>query len=149
MNPQDASSFRAIRQKEKPLVALVIFMTALYSVLSIFRHWHFMTNTADLGNFDQMVWHYSRFEAPASTNLGLDNSLGDHFSPILALCAPLFWIYPHAEILLAAQAFLFAVTMIPIFFFSEKRIGRKQSYCLLIAFMFFWGVQHTIEYDFH
>jgi uncharacterized membrane protein len=76
--------------KDKPLWGLVFFCIGAYSALSILNHMHFNSNANDFGNFDQMVWHYSRFEAPGCTQLGLTNCLGDHFSPILALCAPLF-----------------------------------------------------------
>jgi len=149
MNPQDANSHQTVWYKEKLLLFLVFFMSVLYSVLSILRHSHFGSNTWDLGLFDQMVWHYSRFEAHASTSMLLQNSLGDHFSPILALCAPLYWLYPHAETLLVVQAVLFAAALIPIFLFTEKRLGRRQAYCFVASFIFFWGVQDTIEFDFH
>jgi uncharacterized membrane protein len=147
MNPQPV--FKTLWLKEKPLIALVVFTSVLYSVLSILRHWHFGSNTYDLGLFDQMVWHYSRFEAPASTSMLLQNSLGDHFSPVLALCAPLYWLFPHVETLLVVQAVLFGVTLIPLFLFCKKRVGRNQAYCLAVAFIFFWGVQNTTGYDFH
>ncbi len=149
MNPQDANSQPNVWYKEKLLLFLVLFMSVFYSVLSILRHLHFGSNTWDLGIFDQMVWHYSRFEAPASTSKLLQNDWGDHFSPVVALCGPLYWVYPHAETLLVAQAVLFAMALIPIFLFIEKRLGRNQAYCLAVAFIFFWGVQDTVEYDFH
>jgi uncharacterized membrane protein len=145
MNSQE----KVIWYKEKPLLVLVLFTAVLYSTLSILRHWHFGSNTWDLGLFDQMVWHYSRFEAPASTTMLLQNSLGDHFSPILALAAPLYWLWPRAETLLVLQAVLFAIAVIPVFLFAERKVGRTQAYCLAVAFIFFWGVQNTTEYDFH
>jgi uncharacterized membrane protein len=149
MRSADDPILKTIWHREKPLIVLMLLMFVMYSVLCILRHLHFQTSTRDFGNFDQMVWHYSRLEAPGCTDLGLRNSLGDHFSPILALCAPLFWIWPHAETLLVAQSFLFALSLLPIFLFSEKRIGRQPAYLLAISFIFFWGVQHTIEYEFH
>ena len=147
MNPQQVP--QTVWYKEKPLLALVLFTSILYSVLSILRHWHFGSNAYDLGLQDQMAWHYSRFEAPASTSMLLQNGLGDHFSPILALCAPLYWLFPYAETLLVTQAVLFGVTLIPVFLFCKKRVGRNQAYCLAAAFIFFWGVQNTTGYDFH
>jgi hypothetical protein len=54
MNPQDANSFRSICLKEKPFIALVIFMSVLYSVLSIIRHWHFASNGWNPGLFGQI-----------------------------------------------------------------------------------------------
>jgi hypothetical protein len=46
----------------------------------------------DLVIFDQAIWHLSRFERPESTVRGLSNLFGDHFHPLIALFAPLYWI---------------------------------------------------------
>jgi uncharacterized membrane protein len=149
MPSTNENCFRVVWQKEKPLLGLMLLITVMYSVFSIVNHLHFDSNAWDLGNFDQMVWHYSRFEAPACTQLGLANCLGDHFSPILALCAPLFWVYPHVEILLAAQVLLIALSLIPLFLFAERKVGRSQAYALATAYSIFWGIQSTIRSDFH
>ena len=94
----------ATRRVSRPLLAIVAAFAAAYSVLGLFRHWHFGTGF-DLAIFDQAVWHMSRFETPASTISGYSNILGDHFYPILALFAPLYWIAPAPETLIVAQAF--------------------------------------------
>ncbi len=66
----------------------------MYSDMSLFRHWHFQSNAFDLGNLDQAIWHYSRFERPECTIMSKWTYLGDHFHPILALFVPLFWVFP-------------------------------------------------------
>jgi uncharacterized membrane protein len=73
--------------------------TAAYALISLFRHWRFGSGY-DLGIFDQAVWLMSRFEAPASTISGYAHIFGDHFSPVLILLAPLYWVAPAPETLL-------------------------------------------------
>lgn len=69
----------------------------------------------DLGIFDQAVRNYSGFRLPGSelksTHHGFPSDfsiLGDHFSPVLALLAPLYWIWDDPRVLLIAEAALFA-----------------------------------------
>jgi len=50
-----------------------------------------------LAIYDQAIWHLSRFERPASSIRGLPSVFGDHFHPIIALFAPLFWVAPSAR----------------------------------------------------
>ena len=76
------------------VVALAVLFTILYSLYGLFRHWHFGSSAYDLGIFDQVVWRLSRFETPGSSIRGFTHFLGDHFFPIVALFAPLYWIAP-------------------------------------------------------
>jgi uncharacterized membrane protein len=120
-----------------------------YALYGLFRHWHFGSSAYDLGIFDQAVWHLSRFEAPASSIRGFTNLLGDHFSPILAMFAPLYWIVPRPEMLIIAQAALFAVSIVPVFLFSRDRLPRGPAIALAIAYGLFWGLQRAAAFDVH
>jgi uncharacterized membrane protein len=132
---------------------LIILLAAfVYSSLSILRHLHFSSGAFDLGIFDQTIWLYSRFQAPYITmraNLLNEHALGDHFHPILILLAPLYWLTDRVEALLIAQALLFALAILPIFLFAEKRVGRRAAYLLALSYALFWGVQQAIVFDFH
>jgi uncharacterized membrane protein len=131
---------------------LVSIVGSAYSALSILRHRHFSSSAFDLGIFDQVIWLYSRFEAPYTTiraNRLDENILGDHFHPILILLAPIYWLTDRVEALLVAQAFLFAIAIFPIFFFTRKRLGSPAAYMFSISYAIFWGVQRAIEFDFH
>ncbi|HTC22674.1 MAG TPA: DUF2079 domain-containing protein [bacterium] len=126
-----------------------LLMSFLYSLLSLYRHWHFISYAWDLGIFDQAIWHYSRFEAPACTIRGFTNILGDHFTPILSLLAPFYWLLPRVEVLLVAQAVLFMLPLFPIFFFAQKRLGRGPAFAFCGAYSIFWGIQAAANFDFH
>ncbi|MFB7589715.1 DUF2079 domain-containing protein [Streptomyces sp. NPDC056169] len=69
----------------------------------------------DLGIFDQAVRAYAHFELPRSPIKNVHHEfppafslLGDHFTPALALLAPLYWVWDDPRVLLFAQAALFA-----------------------------------------
>lgn len=131
---------------------LVLFVTAAYASLSILRHWHFISSAYDLGLFDQAIWQLSRFNPPlisVRSNLLNENLFGDHFHPILILLAPVYWFTDRVEVLLAIQALLFAIAIVPIFLFTEKRLGRSGAYLCAFVYALFWGIHKAVEFDFH
>ncbi len=153
-NYEGASSFVkgvfARLRGRKLLLLLVLLATVAYSSVSILRHLHFESDW-DLAVFDQGVWQYSHLHAPIVTtrfNYPI-NQLGDHFHPIIALLAPLYWIVDNANALLVGQAFIIALSIIPVFLFTERRLGRKSAWILTLAYTIFWPIQRTIEFDFH
>ncbi|HSH31248.1 MAG TPA: DUF2079 domain-containing protein [Candidatus Saccharimonadales bacterium] len=134
--------------KALPYFVLGVF-ALLYASLSILKHLHFQSHAFDLGIFDQGIWHYSRFEAPASTIRGFDNLLGDHFHPILVLVAPLLWVWNDARALLILQALLFVLSALPIWWLADKHFGRLAAVLWSSAYLLFWGIQNAIAFDFH
>ncbi|MFI0975727.1 DUF2079 domain-containing protein [Streptomyces sp. NPDC021093] len=70
----------------------------------------------DFGLFDQAMRAYSRFELPRSPIKSVHHEyppefslLGDHFSPLIALAAPFYWLWNDPRVLLLVQAVLFAL----------------------------------------
>ncbi|MDQ2761626.1 MAG: DUF2079 domain-containing protein [Actinomycetota bacterium] len=133
--------------REPGLLALAGVIAMLDSVLSVVRYVHFLA-AYDLAIFDQVVWHYSRFEAPFSSIKG-ENLLGDHFHPLVAVLAPLYWVWSDPRMLLIAQSVLVAASIIPVFLFAAPRVGRAGAYLLAGAYGVFWGLQVGVLFDFH
>jgi uncharacterized membrane protein len=132
----------------EPLLLVIVGLTAvLEAIASVIRHVN-LGSGLDLAIFDQAVWHYSRFEAPFSSIHG-ENLLGDHFHPLVAVLAPLYWIWSDPRMLVIAQAALVAASIIPVFLFAEPRLGRVGAYLLAGAYALFWGTQVGALYDFH
>lgn len=129
------------------MVAAVLAVA--YAAYGVLRHWRFGSSGFDLGIFDQAVWHLSRFEAPASTISGFSNILGDHFYPIIALFAPLYWIAPAPETLIVAQAVLLAASNVPVYLFLRARLSSRLSLWLASAYGMSWGIQQTAAFDVH
>ena len=134
---------------EPALAAFVALAAIAYLVFSLVRYDQFSHSGFDLGIFDEVVWHYSRFEAPASSVKNLDYIWGDHFSPILALLAPLYWIWEDARVLLIAQALLLAAAAVPIFLYVRAKLSRLAAYLFALSYLAFWGVQSALSFDFH
>lgn len=136
--------------RAQPLLWLLVGgAVAAYTTYSLIRHNHFASGGFDLGIFDQTIWHYSRFEAPASSIKDVASILGDHFSPALALLAPLYWLWDDVRMLLITQALLVALAAVPIFVFCRARVGRAGALMLVASYLVFWGVQSAIGFDFH
>jgi uncharacterized membrane protein len=147
----EGSSLRELSRREPSLLVACAAAAVLYTVFSFLNHYHYNSGT-DLAIFDQAIWHYSRFEAPTSTFLspfGYDNILGDHFTPILVLLAPLYWIWENVGVLLIAQALLVAASIVPVFVFCRRRLGRTGAYLMALAYASFWGVASAVAFGFH
>jgi uncharacterized membrane protein len=128
---------------------LVVTFFLIYALIGLTRHWQFKSSAYDLGIYDQFLWHLSRFEPPASSVRGMANLFADHFHPILLLLVPAFWVAPAAETLITAQAFLFAISIVPVYLFANRMHGKGIALALSAAYGLFWGLQRAAEFDFH
>ncbi len=137
-------------RREPLLIVMAVFAAAGYSLYAIWEHNHFLTDF-DLAIADQAVWNYSLFQEPTITSIPPEavNMLGDHFSPILAALAPLYWIWEDPRMLLIAQGVLIAASIVPVFLFARERLGRLGAYLLCGGYALFWGVQAAVGFQFH
>ena len=139
----------AARSVSTPAVGLAIATAVAYVLVGLFRHWHFSSSAFDLGLFDQVVWHMSRFEAPASTVLGFANVFGDHFHPILYLFVPAYWLASGPETLIVVQSLVLGASVISVHAFARSRLSGRPAFALTSAYALFWGMQRTAWFDVH
>jgi uncharacterized membrane protein len=127
-----------------------VIFSALYGLLSIARYNRFADTSLDLGIFTEAVRHYAHFQAPIVDIKGTGfNLLGYHFSPIIALIAPAYWIYPSAATLLGAQAVLIGLSVLPLCRSAIKMLGRRKGIGLALAYGLSWGLQRAADNTFH
>lgn len=132
-----------------PGVAFAV-LAPLYALLSVMGHRQLRTSGFDLGIFVQQISSYAQFRAPTSDLLGTGyNTLGDHFSPITALLAPLYRVFPSPETLLVAQAVLFAAAVVPLSRWAVEQFGWVIGVVVAFAYGLSWGVQAALDFDFH
>jgi uncharacterized membrane protein len=141
--------------------ALTMLMAALYCVFALAQFYTFRTSSYDLVIFDEAVRSYSHFLPGTSIIKGLHNGfgpnfseLGDHWSPILAALAPLYWISSGPQTLLVAQAVLFALAIPPLWVFTRRAFGggRKATiaaYLVSVAYALSWPIASALAFDFH
>jgi uncharacterized membrane protein len=104
----------------------------------------------DLGIFEQVVRAYAHLRAPVSDLKGPGfDILGDHFSPVTALLAPAYRLFPSPVTLLVAQAALFALSAVPVTRAAARLLGRRRGLALGVAYGLSWGVQRAVDFDFH
>ncbi|HEU5155611.1 MAG TPA: DUF2079 domain-containing protein [Streptosporangiaceae bacterium] len=138
------------------VVALSGAAAVVYATYALLRFHTFLTGSYDLVIFDQAIRSYSRFHLPVSIVKGVHNGfgpdfavLGDHFSPILVLLAPLYWLWDDPRTLLLAQAVLFAAAIPPLWVFTRRELGRAAAYCVAAAYALSWPIASAIAFDFH
>ncbi len=142
-------SLRAVDGWVPVLTASLV--AALYTAVSVRRHVDLETSGFDLGIFTQDVrsWAELRFP-PVSTLKGPDfNRFGDHFSPILALVAPVYRVFPSAVTLLVVQALLLGVGVVPLMRFAYRRLGAPAMVVVGVAFGLSWGIANAADFEFH
>jgi uncharacterized membrane protein len=141
--------------------ALTALAAGLYSVFALAQYYTFKTSSYDLVIFDEAVRSYAHFMPGISIIKGLHNGfgphfsiLGDHWSPIVASLAPLYWIYNSPVTLLVAQAVLFALAIPPLWVFTRRAFGGGQkattaAYLVSVAYALSWPIASALAFDFH
>src|SRR5215471_17147716 len=143
-------------------VGVLTFLMAFgYSMFEWFINYTFGTASYDLVIFDQAVRSYAHFQPGISIIKGLHNFgnpnfsvLGDHWSPILAALAPLYWIYDSPVTLLMAQAVLFALAIPPVWLFTRRALGGGRNatigaYIVSVAYGLSWPIASAAAFNFH
>ena len=116
----------------KPRTLLWVAVAAYaagFGSLSILRHRAFTTGRYDLGNMVQTVWntahgHFLQMTGGDGVQI---SRLAAHFDPILAVFAPLWWIWPSPEMLLVVQAIAVALGAVPVFWLAHKHVGTERA----------------------
>jgi uncharacterized membrane protein len=123
-----------------------VVMGCLMAALSLFRHWHYLSHTFDLGFYVQDVWAIG--EGIWRNTVGGFHVFDDHFSPVLVLLAPL-GAGPTAEALLVVQAVAVASGMIPAFKLGSRYGGPSLGRLAVIWYGLSAAVWHAVAFDFH
>lgn len=114
-------------------------------------HFHQMRITSwDNAIFEQVVASYARLEAPVSEAKGPGyNILGDHWSPIDALIAPIYHVFPAAQTILLAQVVLIAISAVVVTLLATRVLGTARGAVLGVLYALSFGLQNGVEADFH
>lgn len=92
MNPPPFA-LRSERSAAFLLYTTATLVLVLFTLLAWQIHATFNTTAYDLGLFDQAFWRYSQFLPNFNTVRGM-GVMGDHFTPMSVIFAPLYWIWP-------------------------------------------------------
>jgi uncharacterized membrane protein len=160
---RDAARKPAARRTTHPLAVglLTLLAATAYSAFALTRFRTFQSASYDLVIFDQAVRSYAHLQPGISIMKGLHNGfgpdfsvLGDHWSPILATLAPLYWVSNTPVNLLVAQAVLFALAIPPVWMFTRRAFGggtkaTVAAYLVSASYALSWPIASAVGFDFH
>ena len=140
---------RLIRNHTAQAIALAIAYIIIASFISLLKHCSYHTYAFDLGIYAQTLKSTLDGNILYNSPEGM-NTLGYHFSPILFLLVPVFWLAPYVETLLVVQSI--ALGMSGYLVYKLARIQKLSHRTALFAEVLFlisplvWGVN---LFDFH
>lgn len=123
------------------LMLLALLFTVILSTFFINKHNAFNTRTYDFARFSQAIWNvlHGRF---LFTTIDYQSILGNHFSPYMALLAPLLLLWPDERVLLVAQVLSVAAAGL---FLALILYRRHQRLALLFLLAFYLNpAVHTL-----
>src|SRR5687767_11753460 len=100
----------------------------------------------------QAVWATAHGHPLRVTNLEGEqvSRLGSHVDPILVAFAPLWWIWPSPNMLLAAQAVAIALGALPVYWLARKHLGSERAGLgFALAYLLYPAVQWLTLAEFH
>lgn len=141
--------------------ALAAGLATLYALYLLTLHATLRDGMMDVAEFDQAISSYAHFTAPHSPFIGLGAvngsgalQLSDHFTPLLALLAPFYWIRDGPETLLIETAILAALPVIPMWIFARRAFAPSSSgtcaaYLIALGYGLSWPLQMALAFEFH
>lgn len=139
-------------------VALVgvatVGMAAMLRSLGLVRHHDLGSRNFDLGIFDNLVYHASLGHWQVTTFLRGDTFTSAHVAPFMQLLAPLYWLAPGPETLIAAQAVWLASGAVPAYRLATHTLGgdgwaRWVAVSLSLAYLMHPSLHGVALFDVH
>jgi uncharacterized membrane protein len=139
----------------RPLALLSLAVCAFaagMSALAVLQQQAFETGRFDVGNLTQAVWStaHGRFLEVTDLQGHQISRLGAHFDPLVALLAPLWWLWPSPSLLLVVQAVAVALGAVPVFLLARKHLGSDWAGLgFALVYLLYPPTQWLVVDDFH
>jgi uncharacterized membrane protein len=136
----------------KAVWAGMVAYAAGFGALAALEHRAFETGRFDLGNMVQAVWSTAHGRPLEITDLGGNeiNRLGAHVDPLLAVFAPVWWVWPSPTMLLVVQAVVLALGALPVYWLARKHLASERTAALFgLAYLLYPPVQWLALDEFH
>jgi uncharacterized membrane protein len=160
----------ARRPHVRGVFGLLLGIFLLQGGIGVQQFHQFQLGGYDLVIFDQGIRNYAHGNLPVSVFKDVQDAaqvspgyphpfsiLGDHFSPILVLLAPLYWVWNNPQVLVLAEAALFALAVPSVWVFTRRALLRVApprpaviaAYLVAAAFGLGWALQEASAVGFH
>lgn len=126
------------------LIYVAFFLRLSFSLLD-----NLGVRTYDLAIFDQATWIIAHGHTPFVTVRGL-HILAEHFSAVLYLLAPLYWLWDSPKALLTVQTLALASGAIPVYALARHRLNSSLLALLFsVAYLLYPPLQWSNTFEFH
>ncbi len=128
-------------------IILSVFLV-IFGAISLVNHYLFRTYALDLGMFNQAIRNAALFQKPTFTLSPTGQEmpfLATHFSPIIFLFTPLYYIFGNYTLLIVQiVAVLFGG--VGAYFYSKNRMGNDMIIPIIVLIHFFsiWGIYSAL-----
>ncbi len=141
---------------KKIIIALCVVLGALFTLfvagITIIKFLNHRTPNFDFGIFSQMYHYLSKTFVPFTTceRDMLLSHFAVHFSPILYLGLPFYWLFPNPSTILALQAFVVALGILPIYKLAKHfNLSNNKTLAVIIIYVLHPTVIANNFYYFH
>ena len=136
------------------LFTSIALYTLIFSISTIIKHGNFYSYAWDLGVFNQAIYNslfsnkLLHYTCDSYLNIK-ENYLAFHFSPILGLMFPIYYVFPYVSTLLVVKSLLLALGAYPLYLLGLRITGKK-THSLVIALVYLIqpGLQASNWFDF-
>ncbi len=130
---------------------ITVIYGTVFCLISLVNHYNFRTYGLDLGIYTHGIYSYSHLNWHTFT-LGLEgqpfNHLGNHFSPIVMLLSPFYYLFgTYTLLILQIAAILFGGW--GVYRYAQERLTGIQPELILMLFFSMWGIYSALAYDWH
>lgn len=139
---------RLRRVLTSPCTWLVAVALTVYEIFAYHQYTQLQDAAMDLGIFYQTVAGWAFHGNPYVPIKGF-SQLGDHFSPVFALLAPLLWLHNSPVMLVFAQPVLLCASAVPVYLAVRRMWNTWFATALTAAYLFSSGMQHSIAFPVH
>jgi uncharacterized membrane protein len=143
---------RALSEYRWLLLIISAYVLAL-SIAAITRYYTFRTSAFDLGIFNQAFSTALKgklfYETPDQYIIPSGSFLGTHFSLLMFLLLPLYYLFPYAQTLLVTQTVVIALGSIPIFLITRTALKGRLPVVMAGIYLINPATLSMNLYDFH
>lgn len=131
------------------VIVLAVFLYILFfGTLGCVRHYTFQTTAYDMGVFEHSFWNAVQGHSFFNT-LENTNHLAVHFSPLMFLLVPFYYMWPSAYMLLILQTIFIGLGAVPLYLLGGKFLTKSVGLVLAIAYLFYPFLHNLNLYDWH
>lgn len=136
------------------LFVILLCLGAAFLTISALLNHRGLGTGYDLGIYDQTIWNLAHGRIWMTTLVYETAGYYDHFEPILALIAPLYWLWPDVRALLIVQSLALALGSLPIYLYARRRFqswefGSALALVIAAAYLAYPALHNANLNDFH